>query len=197
MRATLARAVVWALVVLTASCSTSSSHLYTLSSAAAAGAAPAAANITVVVGPVSIPAIVDTPQIVLSTGPNQVRQDEFNRWAAPLPNDITRVVVANLVTLLGTPRVAGLLDSVRGTADYHVAIAVQAFESAPGEAATLNAVWSVRRTKDDKSDTGRTTVREPVTEKGYQALAAAHSRALARLSQDIADAIRTMDRAAP
>ena len=31
----------------------------------------------------------------------------------------------------------------------------------------------------------------------YDALAAAHSRALGRMSQDIADAIRTLDRAAP
>jgi hypothetical protein len=38
-------------------------------------------------------------------------------------------------------------------------------------------------------------VREPVQEKGYDALAAAHSRALARLSRDIADAVRTLDRA--
>ena len=78
-----------------------------------------------------------------------------------------------------------------------VAIEVQSFESAPGEAATLNAVWIVRRTRDGKAETGRTTVREPAQDKGYDALAAAHSRALARMSQDIADAVRTLDRAAP
>ena len=33
-------------------------------------------------------------------------------------------------------------------------------------------------------------MREPAGDKGYDALAAAHSRALARMSQDIADAIR-------
>jgi hypothetical protein len=37
---------------------------------------------------------------------------------------------------------------------------------------------------------GRTTLREPVQGEGYDALAAAHSRALAGLSQDIAAAIR-------
>ena len=74
---------------------------------------------------------------------------------------------------------------------------MQSFESAPGEAATLNAVWIVRRAKDAKSETGRTSVREPTTQKDYDALVAAHSRALARMSQDIADAIRTLDRTAP
>jgi uncharacterized protein len=36
-----------------------------------------------------------------------------------------------------------------------------------------------------------------VQEKSYDALAAAHSRAVARLSQDIADAVRALERAAP
>ena len=56
-------------------------------------------------------------------------------------------------------------------------------------------MWIVRRARDGKSETGRTTVREPATDKGYDALAAAHSRALGRMSQDIADAIRALDRA--
>ena len=60
-----------------------------------------------------------------------------------------------------------------------------------------NAVWIVRRAKDGRSQTGRTTVREPTGDKSFDALAAAHSRALARLSQDVADAIRALDRAAP
>jgi uncharacterized lipoprotein YmbA len=57
----------------------------------------------------------------------------------------------------------------------------------------LDAVWTVRRSKDGKAETGRTTVRETVQEKSYDALAAAHSRAVARLSQDIATAVRALD----
>ena len=52
----------------------------------------------------------------------------------------------------------------------------------------------MRRSKDGKAETGRTTAREAVQEKGYDALAAAHSRALARLSRDIADAVRALER---
>jgi len=78
--------------------------------------------------------------------------------------------------------------------DYRAAIEVQSFQSAPGEAALLDAVWSVRRAKDGKGETGRTTVRETVQEKGYDALAAAHSRALARLSRDIAAGVAALGR---
>ena len=50
----------------------------------------------------------------------------------------------------------------------------------------------MRRAKDGKAESGRATVRETVQDKSYDALAAAHRRALARLSQNIADAVRVL-----
>jgi uncharacterized protein len=198
MRLIACASVLCATAFLAAGCSTAPTRFYTLSRAPAPPAMPAAtaSNMTVVVGPVSIPAIVDQPQIVVSTGANSVSLDEFNRWASPLQSNISRVVAENLVTLLGTPRVSQFQQSLNLDADYRVAIEVQSFDSAPGDAATLNAVWVVRRTRDGKSQTGRTTVREPAGTAGYEALAAAHSRALAQMSQEIADVIRGFDRAA-
>jgi uncharacterized lipoprotein YmbA len=173
--------------------STPPTRFYTLSAAAAPAAT--SSELSVVVGPVSVPAVVDRPQMVVSTGPNQVRLDEFNQWASPLQNGIARVVTENLVAMLGTPRVVLFSQTLGVGIDYRAAIEVQRFESAPGEAATLDAVWTVSRAKDGKSQTGRTTVREVASDKGYDALAAAHSRALARLSRDIADAVGALDRA--
>jgi hypothetical protein len=198
MRRIASTAALCTIAAFAAGCASPPSHFYTLSRTATPTGAPTAkpANLSVVVGPVSIPAIVDQPQIVVSTGPNQVWLDEFNRWASPLQNNISRVVAENLVSMLGTPRVSLFQQSLNADAEYRVAIEVQSFESAPGEAATLNAVWIVRRTKDGKAETRRTTVREPVAEKGYDALAVAHSRALARLSADIAEMIRALDREA-
>lgn len=74
-------------------------------------------------------------------------------------------------------------------ADCRVKIEVQSFESYLGEAAILDAVWTVRCRDDGTAKTGRTRVSEPTEGEGYDALAAAHSRAVARLSQDIADAL--------
>ncbi|MGE5248190.1 MAG: ABC-type transport auxiliary lipoprotein family protein, partial [Verrucomicrobiota bacterium] len=65
--------------------------------------------------------------------------------------------------------------------------------SAPGEAASLDAVWLVRSTKDGTTRGGRTTVREPVQEQGYPALVAAHSRGVERLSIEIATAIAALE----
>ena len=185
-------AVPWAILFLVAGCSSPNSRFYSLTAAPTPGATPS--DLSVVVSPVIIPAAVDRAQMVVSVGPNQVRVDEFNRWVGPLQNGIARVVAENLVAMLGTPRVT-VSSQTLTVLDYRVAIDVQRFDSALGEAATLDAYWTVVRAKDGKSQTGRTSLREPTTAPGYEAVAGAHSRALARLSQDIADALRALDRA--
>ena len=194
MRRLAAIAIPCVVVILAAGCGSSpASRFYTLS----ATPAPAgmASDVSVAVGPVSIPAVIDRPQIVVSAGPNQVRLDEFNRWAAPLQGNISRVVADNLSSLLGTPRVSLFPQTMSGAADYRIAIQVQSFDSAPGDAATLDAVWTVSRAKDGKSQTGRTAVREAAPQGGFDGLAAAHSRALARMSRDIAEAVQSLARA--
>jgi uncharacterized lipoprotein YmbA len=75
-------------------------------------------------------------------------------------------------------------------ATYRVAIDVQRFDSIPGQTALLEAVWTVRRIADGETHSGKTTARESVQGSGFDALAAAHSRAIAKMSGDIAAAIR-------
>jgi len=193
MERLVALAIVFALAAL-AGCASSPAHFYTLS--ATAPTSTAASKIAVAVGPVSVPAAVDRPQIVVSTSANQVTVDDFNRWASPLQDNLARVVAENLVALLGTPRVTLFPQTLGAEADYRVQIEIRNFESVPGKSAALDAVWTVRRTRDGKTETGRTSAREVVDGNGYEALAAAHSRGVARLSRDIADVVRTMDGAA-
>jgi len=190
-----ALATVSMLAALAAGCASSPAHFYTLSATAAPSAA--SSKLAIAVGPVSIPATLDRPQIVVSTSANELTLDDFNRWASPLQDNLGSVVAENLVALLGTPRVTLFPQTLGADADYRVQIEIRNFESAPGKYAALDAVWTVRRSKDGKTETGRTSVRENVADSGYDALAAAHSRGVARLSQDIADVVRTLDRTAP
>jgi len=192
MRRCRAVLVVCGLAVLAAGCSSSPVHFYTLSATATAGAP--ASKLSIAVGPVSVPSAVDRSQIVVNTSANQVSIDEFNLWAAPLQDNITRVVAENLVVLLGTPRVTLFPPALNSDIDYRVQIEVRTFESTQGKSASLDAVWTVRRTKDGRIETGRTSVREPISDGSFDALAAAHSRGVAKLSQDIADAVRGLER---
>jgi len=178
-------------VILIGGCASPVSRFYTLSATTAA--AEPESQLSVSVGPVSVPAAVDRPEIVVSIGANQVRLEEFKRWASPLKDEISRVVAENLVAMLGTGKVTQSPQGLSGDAAYRASIEVRRFESVPGESARLDAVWTVSRTRDDKSMTGRTSVQEKVQQEGYDGLAAAHSRAIARLSRDIADAVRTLE----
>jgi uncharacterized lipoprotein YmbA len=193
-RRTILVALAVALGVAAGCASTPESHFYSLSAVAEPAAPPSA--VVVSVGPVSVPAAVDRPQVVVTVGPNQVQLDEFNRWASPLQDEIAQALAGDLVVMLGTPKVTTFAHGAGEDAQYRVLVEVQRFESQPGVAAALDAAWTVRRTRDGKSESGRTSVREPVQQPGYAALAAAHSRAIGRLAQDISVATRSLEVAA-
>ncbi|HEY2486757.1 MAG TPA: PqiC family protein [Candidatus Binataceae bacterium] len=171
-------------------CTSAPPKFYSLSSTSTPiGLAPA--NLAVLVGPISIPAGVDRPEFVVQDGGNKVDIEEFNRWSAPLNDSIAKVVAGDLSALLGTPDVA-TAPLANFNAAYRVTIDVQRFDSIRGQGAVLDAVWVVRKA-NGATQTGRTVAHETVQGDSFDALAAAHSRALARMSADIATAIRAED----
>jgi uncharacterized protein len=179
-------------MALLTSCASPPSHFYTLSPSQDSLPGPGS-SVAVAVGPVSIPESVNRPEMVIQVGPNQVALDEFNRWAAPLQADIQRVLIENLARLLGTPRVFRYPQGPIGAADFRVEIEVLRFESVPGNAAFLDVIWTVHGKSEKEMKTGRTTLREPAPGERYDALVAAHSRALGRLSRDLAESILTLE----
>jgi uncharacterized lipoprotein YmbA len=179
-----------AAITVAACASAPPSRFYTLS--APASPTHPTGRLQVAVGPVSIPAVVDRPEIVVTVNDHEVWLDEFNRWASPLGEAIALAVVENLAATLDSARVSLLTAGVDAGAEYRVGIEVQRFETVRGSHALLDAVFVVRRVQDGKVVTGRTTAKEPVSVRDYDALAAAHSRAVARLGRDISVVIRDM-----
>jgi uncharacterized lipoprotein YmbA len=173
-----------ALVLILGACSSPPrERFYTLDAPEPPAAAEGAPSIAV--GPVTIPELVDRPQMVARLGANQVQIAEQARWAEPLRGAIARVVAANLATTLGA-RVAGQRN---GDADYRVTLDVQRFDSGPGDAVLIDAAWTVASSKGTRRS-GRSVVQERVKVMEYGAVAAAHSAALAKLGGEIAQAIQ-------
>ncbi len=197
MRRTIAIAV---LCVAAAGCGTTpKARFYTLSAvpAAALGAAPrAVAGYGVAVGPISVPEAVDRPQIVVRLSPSQVEISELHRWAAPLKSEIPRVIAEHLTRLLDSARVWAYPSAAGPETDYRVLLDIERFDSAPGDTVAIDALWTVRRVSGGAPRSGRSSVRERTAGEGYDGLVAAHERALAAVSRDIAQAIREL-RAAP
>ncbi len=165
-------------------------NFYTLTAVAPEAASPAAAYHSVVVGPVTLPELVDRPQLVIRVDANRVDILETYRWAEPLKNEIPRLLAENLARLLRPARVSTYGQSASRDAEYRVLVDIQRFESIPGDGVTIGSLWSVSRNAVGAIPRkGRSLVHEPAVGAGYDALVAAHGRALAAISRDIAQAL--------
>jgi uncharacterized lipoprotein YmbA len=146
---------------------------------------------TVAVGPVTMPEMVDRPELVIRVGTNQVALVEQHRWAEPLRTEVPRAVAENLGKLLNGSQVITSVYSVKPQTDYQVLIDIQRFDSALGQTVMIDAFWTIRSSTGSEPKTGRSVVQELTRGKDYDALVAAHVRALRTISADIADAIRS------
>lgn len=188
--------IVSCLVLLLTSCSSAPTHFYTLlAPASASGSSPGSAAYDIAVLPVTIPAQVDRPQMVIREGGGSVALLEGEQWIAPLGDEIRSAISSALTHRLGSEDVYGLAHAAY-TPVYRVNVDVRRFDSVPGQYTFLAAAWSVHA-KADKgvalSCTSR--VRETVGT-GYAALAQGHQRGLYQLAGDIAVVIQSMARGA-
>lgn len=181
------------LVLVLAGCSRSPQvTFYTLGSgvprdnSAATGAVP-----VIAVGPVTLPELVDRPQLVLRVSANRVEILETHRWAESLKGEISRLIAENLGGMLGSSRVAASFQQSGPDAEYRVAVDIKRFEATPGDAVTVEAFWSMRRSPGGVPVTGQLLLREPVGAEGYDSMVAAYGRAILAISSDIAKAVRS------
>jgi uncharacterized lipoprotein YmbA len=189
-------------LVALAACSSPSSRFYTLGADSTAGSvAPVSARTSaapawlIEVAPIDVPPQVSKNQLVVQTGPTQVKVLEEERWASLPGDEIRRALSTSLTQQLNTIDVYGTAYP-DGTPVYRVSMNVQRFESWPGSHALIDAVWSVRAVRSTAVMTCRSVVSEPVSG-GYDALVEGHRRALQEISAQVASAVQAMAASAP
>jgi uncharacterized lipoprotein YmbA len=190
MRRSLSIAVTVVLAVLCGCASSPKSDFYTLSPQAPQASGASGAPITVLIGSVTVPELVDRPQIVVRTSDNKVEIDEFARWAEPLKAQIPSVVRADLARLLDSAFVSTHPMGSDLAAAYRVQLDVQRFDATLGDAATVDVLWSVAPPGKLPLMSGRSRIRTPCAGAGFDAVVAAYSAALGAVSRDFAAAIR-------
>ena len=169
-------------------------------------AIPAAKSTRIMVGPVTLPAIYDRPQLVMKNANNTVQAYEYHRWAGSLKGDIADVVSSNIAITLKISNVWSFSQSMQSNFDYQVFLDVQNIESKAGEDVVVDVLWSIKPSTNIKTSAkpsanvtaattttnvimGRSLVREPIIESGLNALVAAQSRAFSKVGQEIARSI--------
>jgi uncharacterized lipoprotein YmbA len=161
-------------------------------SALAKGAVP-----TIVVGPVTLPEVVDRPQLVVGVAANRVDILEEHRWAEPLNSEIPSLIAQNLGRMLGSNRVWSYRQQVGVVPDYHVLLDFVRFESQSMREVIVEAFWTIRSTVGGVTRVGHSLVHENAQEVGYDSLVDAYNRALVDLSGDLARTIQAEAAQAP
>jgi hypothetical protein len=156
---------------------------------AAPVALTAAPRPAVAVAAVSVPELVDRPQIVTLGPGSEVRLNEQHRWAEPLKLAIGRLVADRLSQALGGALVSAYPAEAAADTAYRVSLNVQRFDSELGVAAHTTVLWTVRRLADGQQRSGRSALHTVPAEASHDALAAAHAQALGRIADEIARAL--------
>jgi hypothetical protein len=142
--------------------------------------------------PVAMPDYLDRPQIVTRISENEIKLDEFSRWAGPLQENFYTVLVENLGVLLNTDKIFKTLQNPGVPVTLQVGVEVVRFDGTLGGDVVLVAKWSLYAEEGKKFVLAkRSSITELTEASGYEALVAAQSRAVAGLSREIAEAIRT------
>jgi len=159
------------------------------------------------VGPITIPQYLNRPQIVTRISGNQLAVADLDQWGGDLNDNVTRVLAANLSSLLKTDRVSLYPWKDEVPIEYQLTVDVTNFEQDVNGSSLLSVFWSIVNPKNEKvmlmrrssyRDTGATTEAGQSGDSGagqvngprpYGAFVAAMSRNLEALSRDIAAAI--------
>jgi uncharacterized protein len=150
-----------------------------------------AQNAIVGIGPVKLADYLDQSMLVTRTSDNQAVKAEFDRWVGSFKDNFINVLADNIGVLLPTERIYLYPWRLSVPIDYQVAVDVVRCDGRLGDAVWLEARWSIFGGPERKLlKTYRSNIREPVGGADYAALVAAQSRAVAKLSQEIAEAIQ-------
>lgn len=140
---------------------------------------------------VTLPELVDRPQLVVPDAGTRVAILENHRWAEPLKSAIPRLLADNISRLMNSDRVSAYPQHAANSADYRLFVDFQRFELT-GNTVVVDALWEIRGAKDTRPVTGRSKMVETVGSADYEAVVAGYSRAVATLSKEMVQSLRSL-----
>jgi uncharacterized lipoprotein YmbA len=186
-------AITMILAVLVAGCASSPDvEYYTLSPQAVGASSTSDQAIALAVGPADFPRALNRVRMMTRSSDNRVTYDEFNRWAGTLASDFLATTATNLSRILGSDRVVVYPTPPTFTIKYRVTFDVQRFDADANGNVTLETRWSlVDGETGDVLELNHFSTTKTGSAGDYESSAAAHSAAVAELSQVIADHMRS------
>jgi uncharacterized lipoprotein YmbA len=159
---------------------------------AGTSAATAEGGIRIGLVTVVVPEYLNRNEIVVNLDNTVYRLAEFNQWAEPLNDNLTRVLAENLTNLLRDDLIDVFLASDSSIPlDYRLEVDVIRLDGNLGDQVTLVVQWALLgNEEDDLILMRRSEYQEPAADNTYKGLVLAQSRTVEKLSRDIAEAIK-------
>jgi uncharacterized lipoprotein YmbA len=146
------------------------------------------------VGPIKLSQVLDRPQIILRTSHNEIQVADLDRWAAPLTEIITNVLVDNFSALLSTPSILKFPWKTTIPIDYQIILEITRFDGMPGGNVDLRARWGILSEGGRKVLANKKAVlTEPIGGDTIAEMVSALSRLVGKLSHDIAVEIKHLE----
>lgn len=151
-------------------------------------------DVTVGIGPVTVPEYLKKAQIATRLGDgNRYQFDEFHRWAGIIEKDIAYALGNNLGTLLGSDRIAFFPWMHYFKPQYRVVIEIIQFDSDLNSDAVLISRWAVADgSGENVLASGKSDYRRTLKNPSYDALVDAERLLLADFSRELADKVNEL-----
>jgi len=150
-------------------------------------------DLVIGVGPIKFPEYLDRAEIVTRSNNNKITLSHFDLWAGSFAEDFSQVLAENVSVLLSTENVIVYPRPRSASARYRITMDVIRFDGSLGGDVSLIVRWAILEGKERKVVFARkSTITEPSGVQGYEAMVVANSRALEKLSREIAETIKTL-----
>jgi len=187
-RAALAAALLPGAALLLAGCASEPDHFYTLSvlpDGTRDGARSATAPTLNVLLSVEVPALVDRPELILSTSNNGVAVLEHQRWAVSLSDQVSQTLARDLERRRSDVLVAGRAFD-RGTPPVRIKVDIVRLSARRAGRVSMEAHWRIVDAAAGVDVVAGDVFESPVDGGGYEAIAAAYSQVLSQLAAALA-----------
>ena len=151
------------------------------------GTAPAG---TVLLAHLAVPVEADRMQLLLHQTPTRLFVYETERWAAPLGDQISLILMDNLRNALPNLSITSDPLLVGAGKNLQLNMQIEELDALAGKAATVRAQWRLSVADNAASQTGTCTAHQPLQSTDIDELVLAWSRALGDISSALAAAIQ-------
>ena len=139
---------------------------------------------------VTVPSLIDRPEMVVATSQNGILILEHERWAAPVSDQVAEVLARDIENERSDLLVGDRRFDQASTPTVSLKVDIVRMGAQRGGQAVLEAHWRIVDAGAGEDQLGAAVLSAPVGADGYAAIAQAYSRLLGELAEKLAAGVR-------